>query len=212
MKTLTEQYRPRSWSDVVGQDRAVKVIEALAKRSLSGRAYWIAGPSGTGKSTIARLLAWEVADPFNVEEIDATDLSAAAIRDLERISHLRGLGTKSGRAYILNEAHGLRKDAVRQLLTTLERIPPHVAWLFTTTDQGAALFDGIDTHPLLSRCTKLPMAKFGMTEAFAEKARSIAQQEGLDGRPIEEYVALVKEHKHNLRAVLQEIEAGAMIV
>ena len=143
---LTEQYRPNQWSEVVGQDKAVGMLNRLAKRSLAGRAYWIAGPSGTGKSTIARLIAQEVAAPFNIDEVDATDLSAAAVRDLERISHLRGLGEKSGRAFIVNEAHGLNKAAVRQLLTTLEadRVPSHVVWVFTTTDHGAALFDGID--------------------------------------------------------------------
>ena len=209
---LTEQYRPNQWSEVVGQDKALGMLTRRAKRSLAGRAYWIAGPSGTGKSTIARLIALEVADPFNIDEVDATDLSAAAVRDLERISHLRGLGEKSGRAFIVNEAHGLNKAAVRQLLTTLEadRVPSHVVWVFTTTDQGAALFDGIDKSPLLSRCMEVPLAKFGMTHSFALHAKQVAEREGLDGQPLEDYLALVKKHKNNLRAVLQEIESGVM--
>jgi DNA polymerase III gamma/tau subunit len=211
---LFEQYHPKSFDEVVGQEKAVRVIKQLAaKGNLAGRAYWLAGPSGTGKSTLGRLIALEVADQFNLDEIDATDLSAAAIREIERKSHCRGLGTKNGRAYLVNEAHGLRKDAVRQLLTTLDtgRIPSHVVWVFTTTDQGAALFDGIDTSPLLSRCCRLPMARFGIVDAFAKLAQRIAQAEGLDGRPLEDYVALVKEQKFNMRAVLQEIEAGAML-
>ena len=57
MKQLYEQYRPRAWPDVVGQDKVVKRIMALRKRGLAGRAYWLSGASGTGKSTIARLLA-----------------------------------------------------------------------------------------------------------------------------------------------------------
>ena len=51
---LTEQYRPQAWADVVGQDKIVQRIQALAKRGLAGRAYWISGQSGTGKTTIAR--------------------------------------------------------------------------------------------------------------------------------------------------------------
>ncbi len=121
---LVEQYRPKAWADVVGQDKLVTRIQALAKRGLSGRAYWLSGQSGTGKTTIARLLAAEVADDFMVQEVDASTLTVSALTDLERQSQVSGFfGDKRGRAYIVNEAHGLRKDVIRQLLVTLERIP-----------------------------------------------------------------------------------------
>jgi hypothetical protein len=74
---LHEQYRPKTWAEVVGQEKAIAKINALRPRGLAGRAYWISGQSGTGKTTIARLLAREVADPINIDEVDATDLSAA---------------------------------------------------------------------------------------------------------------------------------------
>jgi DNA polymerase III gamma/tau subunit len=54
---LHEQYRPRDWSDVVGQDKAIAKIDALRNRGLAGRAFWISGSSGTGKTTVARLIA-----------------------------------------------------------------------------------------------------------------------------------------------------------
>lgn len=55
---LYEQYRPRSWSEVVGQDKALGQLEALRSRGgLAGRAYWVSGQSGTGKTTLARLIA-----------------------------------------------------------------------------------------------------------------------------------------------------------
>src|SRR5260370_492513 len=71
MSSLTERYRPKSWGEVVGQEKIVSRIHALAKRGLAGRAFWISGQSGTGKSSIARLLAAEVADDFVIREIDA---------------------------------------------------------------------------------------------------------------------------------------------
>jgi DNA polymerase III subunit gamma/tau len=65
---LTERYRPASWSEVVGQEKVVQRLQALAKRGLGGRAYWLSGQSGTGKTTLARLIAAELASPWNVEE------------------------------------------------------------------------------------------------------------------------------------------------
>ena len=209
---LHESYRPREWSEVVGQEKVLAKINRLPKRGLTGRAYWLSGQSGTGKTTIARLIAAEVASEWCTEEVDATDLSAARVRELERQSACMGLGDKPGRAFIVNEAHGLNKATVRQLLTTLERIQAHVVWVFTTTVDGQeALFEGIDdAHPLLSRCVDLPLARRDLAKAFAGRARKIAEKEGLNGRPTEAYVRLCQKHRNNLRAVLQAVEAGDM--
>ncbi len=209
---LAEEYRPSTFDDVVGQDKAIARLAALRRRGLAGRAYWINGQSGTGKTTIARLLAAEVADPFNVVEIDAGELTRAKLAELERVAGLYGMGAKPGRAFIVNEAHGLTASIIRALLVVLEAIRPHVVWIFTTTNDGQDdLFEGqLDAHPLLSRCVLISLSRQGLAKPFAERARTIAEREGLNGKPIEAYVRLAQTHRNYLRAILLAIEAGDM--
>lgn len=212
MKTLYEQYRPTSFDEYLGQEKAVAKIAALRKRGLAGRAYWISGPSGCGKTTLAMLIAREIADPFYTQELDAGSLCGSVLREWEQQSHYGAPGP-GGRVFIVNESHGLSKAAVRQLLVSLERVPNHVAWIFTTTTDGMMLFEDSheDASPLLSRCTEIKLTSQGLKQVFAERALAIAKAEGLDGQPIEKYLRLVQDNKNNMRAVLQKIEEGAML-
>src|SRR5262249_47217699 len=102
-------------------------------------------------------------------------------------------------------------DTIRQLLVALERLPEYVGWIFTTTKTGqAGLFeddDAGDAAPLLSRCTEVTLATD--TRAFAERAKWVAMQEGIDGLPLSVYESAVAAGNGNLRRVLQRIESGA---
>ena len=217
MKQLHEKYRPKTWAEVVGQDKTIARIDALRKRGLGGRVYFLSGPSGVGKTSIGKLIAAEVAEPDvagMIQEIDASDLTPAKCREYEGELQMYGWG-KGGRALLINEAHGLRRDTIRQMLVWFERLPSHVVIVLTTTWQGEELlFDGSeDASPLLSRCIELRLTNQGFAQAFAVRAKWIAEQEGLDGRDVSEYVKLMRSPsvKNNGRAALQQIEAGEMV-
>lgn len=210
MTQLAEQYRPKTWAEVIGQDKIKSKVDTLRQRGLAGRGYWINGPSGMGKTTIARLIAAEVADDWQTEEIDSHTLTPKAIDDLERDCSMRPMGR--GRCMIVNEAHGLNKASVRRLLTFFDRLKPWVTLIFTTTTEGQQVFEELDDGgPLLSRCTKLQLAKQGVAPLLAKRAREIAQAEGLDGQPEAKYLKIIQDERMNMRSVLQRIESGELV-
>lgn len=212
MTPLHEQYRPSTFSQVIGQDKALHRFHTVAKRGIGGRAYYLTGKSGVGKTTIGRLIAREIADPCCILESNAQDWTVADVRGLETAMHFYGMGAKTGRAWILNEAHKMKSSVVTRLLTTLEELPDHVAIIFTTTVDGQSLFeDDMDAHPFLSRCVRLPLAQRGFNTAAAAHVHQIATKEGLNGRELTHYVRLANECAGNLRDMLQAVENGEMM-
>jgi DNA polymerase-3 subunit gamma/tau len=210
---LYEKHRPKKLSEVIGQEKAVKTVTRFIHTGAGGRCFWISGISGSGKTTLARIIASSIADDLYVQEFDCADqLSVSALDKIESDISYRAFG-KGGKAIIINEAHGLRKNAIRRLLGLLERIPEYVCIVFTTTRQRQEkLFeDQIDANPLLSRCIKIELTNQGLARAFSEHCRRIAADENLNGKPIESYIKLAQKCKNNCRMMLQEIESGYML-
>jgi DNA polymerase III gamma/tau subunit len=209
---LYEKYRPKDFDEIIGQDKAVKMIKTVIKRGAGGQAFFIAGPSGTGKTTLAKIISGTIADHFFINEYDSADeLRKPDFDDINRTMQLGSSG-KGGRAFIINEAHSLKPAIIRLFLGLLERIPRHVCFIFTTTKEGQdKLFDDIDAHPFVSRCIFIALTNQGLARPFAEHCKRIAQAENLDGKSINDYIRLAQECKNNCRAMLQAIQTGRML-
>ncbi|MFA5766984.1 MAG: DNA polymerase III subunit gamma/tau, partial [Candidatus Paceibacterota bacterium] len=155
---LYRKYRPKTFSEVVGQEHVVRTLTNAIPSGLISHAYLFAGPRGCGKTTIARLLAKSLncenrkegqAEPCNKcsscldmngnRAIDLIEIDAASNRGIDDIRELReGIRfapTKSKyKIFIIDESHQLSKDAANALLKTLEEPPSHAIFILATTE------------------------------------------------------------------------------
>lgn len=136
MAELYNKYRPAIFDEVVGQDHAIKSLKDCFTKDEKPHAYLFTGNSGTGKTTLARIIANELnCDEANILEIDAA--SHGKVEDIrELISSLQyaTFGDNPTKFIIIDEAHALSKSAWQTFLKTIEEPPKHVYFAFCTTE------------------------------------------------------------------------------
>lgn len=132
---LYRKYRPEGFEDVIGQEHIVKVLKAALKQGNIAHAYLLTGSRGTGKTTVARIIARELGTSAN----DIYEMDAASNRGIDDIRELReGVRVlpfdSKYKVYIIDEVHMLTKEAFNALLKTLEEPPAHAIFILATTE------------------------------------------------------------------------------
>lgn len=169
---LYRKYRPEGWGDVVGQDHIVKAISGALESGKIAHAYLLCGPRGTGKTTIARIIARELGTSVN----DIYELDAASNRGIDDVRNIKeNVGTmpfdSKYKVYILDEVHMFTRDAWNALLKTIEEPPKHVIFILATTDLPKV------PETIISRCQTFIFKK--PTEAIlSQVVTSVAKKEG----------------------------------
>jgi DNA polymerase III subunit gamma/tau len=158
---LYRKYRPQDFNEVVGQDAVVRTLRNAIASGQVRQAYLFAGPRGTGKTSMARILAKALncaqgptPNPDNTcnacvtiaagTSLDVVEMDAASQRGIDDIREIRErvvLQPVEGRykVYILDEAHQLTDAAWNALLKLIEEPPPHLVFVFCTTDLAKVL-------------------------------------------------------------------------
>ena len=174
-QVIARKYRPQRFADVVGQEHVTTTLANAIRLGRIAHGYLFCGPRGTGKTTLARIFAkalnctggpsveFDDADP-RVKEItegrslDVLEIDGASNNGVDQVRELRDtakFAPASGKykIYIIDEVHMLSTAAFNALLKTLEEPPPHVKFLFATTDPEKVL------PTILSRCQRFDLRR-----------------------------------------------------
>jgi len=192
---LYRKYRPQDFDEVVGQEAIVRTLKNAISSGQVRQAYLFAGPRGTGKTSLARILAKGlncVQGPTpspdkvcnacvtiaNGTSLDVIEMDAASQRGIDDIREIRErvvLQPAEGRykVYILDEAHQLTDAAWNALLKLIEEPPPHLVFVFCTTDLSKVL------PTVRSRCQTFVFARPRLPD-LVRKLRRIADGEGIN--------------------------------
>lgn len=132
---LIIKYRPSRLEEVIGHDLVVQSLAKTLKRG-DAHSFLFSGPSGVGKTTLARIVARMVdCNAYNIIEIDAaTHSSVDAMRQLTEMLQYAAMGTTPTRVIIVDEAHALSRQAWQSLLKSVEEPGPNVYWAFCSTE------------------------------------------------------------------------------
>ena len=193
--SLYRKYRPQTFAEIAGQDHVSRTLQNAVRSGTVAHAYVFAGSRGTGKTSLAKILAKALdctgpdaehavteptVTPCGVCEncraiaastaLDVIEMDAASNRGIDDIRELRdkvGYAPAQGRykVYIVDEAHMLTKEAFNALLKTLEEPPPHVVFVLATTDPQKV------PVTVLSRCLQFnlrPMAAQTVQQHLAQ--------------------------------------------
>lgn len=168
---LYRKYRPQKWEEVIGQEHVVRTLTNALKLGRVGHAYLFSGPRGTGKTTIARLLAKSV----GCTDLDLIEIDAASNRGIDEIRELRD-GIKFAptagkyKVFIIDEVHQLTKEAFNALLKTLEEPPAHAIFILATTEVRKV------PETILSRVQQFAFKRLSVTEII-KKLQKIIEAE-----------------------------------
>ena len=192
---IARKYRPKSFSEIVGQGHVTKTLINAINNDRVAHAYIFSGPRGVGKTTTARILSKSlncqkgpIATPCNkcsnCKEIDQSisldviEIDGASNRGIDEIRTLREntrYAPSKGRykIYIIDEVHMLTKHAFNALLKTLEEPPEHVIFVFATTEPHQV------PMTILSRCQRFDFRRLTISE-IEGKLKEIKENEKID--------------------------------
>jgi DNA polymerase-3 subunit gamma/tau len=195
VNTLYRKYRPQTFAEVIGQEPVVRTLTNALEQGKIRQAYLFAGPRGTGKTSLARILAKSIncvngptATPDNTcsicvaitegHSLDVIEMDAASQRGIDDIREIRErahLSPAQGRSkiYIIDEAHQLTDAAWNALLKLIEEPPPHLLFVFCTTE----LYKVLPT--VRSRCQTFVFQRPRLPE-IVRKLRLIADAEAIN--------------------------------
>ena len=191
-QVIARKWRPQRFADVVGQEHVVRTLRNAIMQNRTAHAYLFVGPRGVGKTTLARIfakalncrnpqegepccqcescLAIAAERSLDVMEVDAASRNTTAdMRELAEDVLTRPVGGKY-KIYIIDEVHMLSKQAWNVLLKTVEEPPPHVKFIFATTEVHQVL------PTIISRCQRFDLLPIP-TRLIAERLRLIADSE-----------------------------------
>lgn len=141
-QALYRKYRSKSLSEIVGQDHVTSLLDRALESNKVAHAYLLTGPRGTGKTSVARILAHKITGlSYDIEDnnLDIIEIDAASNNGVDNVRDLREKALvapikSQKKVYIIDEVHMLSKSAFNALLKIIEEPPEHVVFILATTD------------------------------------------------------------------------------